>query len=174
LISLSSQSVTGARSNGAPVVIPPLPAERTPRIVFDTNVLLSLFVFADSRFAPLRAEVEAGRWLALSNERCLNEFRRVLGYPLFKLDQAAQDAALAAYGALATMIPAPATTPTITLPNCRDKDDQKFLELARDGEADWLVSADKALLKMARRDKLKGLFYILTPDKALASLVGSP
>ena len=170
MISLSSQAATGARSHGAPVVIPPLPAERTPRIVFDTNVLLSLFVFADSRFAPLRAEIEAGRWLALSNERCLGEFRRVLAYPLFKLEPDAQEAALAAYRRLAVLIEAPSQPPTVTLPNCRDKDDQKFLELARDGSAHWLVSADKALLKMARRDKLKGLFYILTPDKALASL----
>lgn len=171
MISLSSQSVTGARSHGAPVFIPPLPADRLPRIVFDTNVLLSLFVFADSRFAPLRSEIEASRWLALSNERCLGEFRRVLAYPMFKLDAAAQEAALAAYVALATMVDADPAGDAITLPKCRDKDDQKFLELARDGSAHWLVSADKALLKMARRDKLKGLFYILTPEKALASLL---
>lgn len=171
MISLSSQAATGARLTGAPVFIPPLPTERMPRIVFDTNVLLSLFVFADSRFAPLRAEVDAGRWLALSNTRCLSEFRRVLAYPMFKLEAQQQEAALAAYTALATMVDATPAEDTMTLPKCRDKDDQKFLELARDGNADWLVSADKALLKMARRDKLKGLFYILTPDKALARLL---
>lgn len=173
MISLSSQAATGARHTGAPVFIPPLPAERPPRVVFDTNVLLSLFVFADSRFAPLRAEVDAGRWLALSNARCLGEFRRVLAYPMFKLEPEQQEAALAAYAGLATMVDAPPAEDAVTLPKCRDKDDQKFLELARDGQADWLVSADKALLKMARRDKLKGLFYILTPEKALLRLLAA-
>jgi putative PIN family toxin of toxin-antitoxin system len=173
LISLSSQAATGARHTGAPVFIPPLPTDRLPRIVFDTNVLLSLFVFADSRFTPLRTEIDTGRWLALSNARCLGEFRRVLAYPMFKLEPEQQEAALAAYVARATMVDATPAEDAVTLPKCRDKDDQKFLELARDGHADWLVSADKALLKMARRDKLKGLFYILTPDKALARLVGA-
>lgn len=171
MISHSSQAVTGARLTGAPVFIPPLPTERPPRIVFDTNVLLSLFVFADSRFAPLRAEVEAGHWQALSNTRCLAEFRRVLAYPMFKLEPERQEAALAAYAALAVMVEAPLGDAAVILPKCRDKDDQKFLELARDGGADWLVSADKALLKMARRNKLKELFYILTPDKALIRLL---
>jgi predicted nucleic acid-binding protein len=46
------------------------------RIVFDTNVLLSLFVFKDSRFAPLRGEVVSGRWIALTSAPCLAEYRR--------------------------------------------------------------------------------------------------
>jgi hypothetical protein len=37
-------------------------------VVFDTNVLVSLYVFADSRFAPLRARIESGEWLAITNE----------------------------------------------------------------------------------------------------------
>ena len=37
------------------------------------------------------------------------------------------------------------------LPSCRDRDDQKFLELARHAGAAWLVSKDRELLRMARR-----------------------
>ena len=69
------------------------------RVVFDTNVLVSLYVFADSRFAPLRERIENGEWLALTNEACFGEFRRVLGYPLFALEEERQQAALAAYAA---------------------------------------------------------------------------
>ena len=54
------------------------------------------------------------------------------------------------------------------LPRCKDRDDQKFLELARDAGADWLVTADKALLRLARGGRLRGLFRILTPEAALA------
>lgn len=138
-------------------------------VVLDTNVLLSLFVFADSRFAPLRGEVAAGRWRALTSPPCLAEFRRVLAYPLFALSDERQSAAYAAYLELVSIIdgvPARAAA----LPRCQDKDDQKFLELARDGEACYLVTADKALLKLRRGQRLAHLFHILTPDEALAQV----
>jgi putative PIN family toxin of toxin-antitoxin system len=140
------------------------------RVVFDTNVLVSLYVFADSRFAPLRARTESGEWTALTNEACFGEFRRVLGYPLFALTGERQQAALAAYEAHVTHHAAPAQHEPVALPRCKDRDDQKFLELARDGGADWLVTADKALLRLARRDRLRGLFRILTPEAALAEV----
>lgn len=49
------------------------------------------------------------------------------------------------------------------LPRCRDPDDQKFLELARDGAADFLVTKDKALLKLRRISRDPGGFRIVTP-----------
>jgi uncharacterized protein len=145
-------------------------ARQVLRVVLDTNVLLSLFVFADSRFLPLRGKIERGEWLALTSERCLGEFRRVLTYPMFGLDAARQQAALAAYAALASAIASISGVPAAPLPQCRDPDDQKFLELARDGAADWLVTSDKALLKLARRGRLRHLFRILTPGAALDRL----
>jgi len=151
---------TGA---AAPVLLLPT------RVVLDTNVVLSLFVFADSRYATIRAAVESGTWLALTDARCLHEFRRVLDYEMFSLDAAAQDAAYAAYAALAQLPPPPPADP-VALPQCSDPDDQKFLELARDGGAQLLVTSDKALLRLARRRRLAHLFRILTPDQAMAEL----
>jgi putative PIN family toxin of toxin-antitoxin system len=138
-------------------------------VVFDTNVLLSLFVFADSRFAPLLGAVDDGRWRAFSSAACFAEFRRVLNYPAFALDAARQEAAANAWQQRLHW-PLPVAVSTTSLPHCKDRDDQKFLELARDVGADWLITADKALLKLARRDKLRGLFRILTPEAALAAL----
>lgn len=139
------------------------------RVVFDTNVLLSLFVFADSRFAPLRGEVVCGRWIALTSPPCLAEYQRVLGYPLFELSAERQAAAYAAYLELVQLIDGTPRT-DIVLPKCQDKDDQKFLELARDGQAAWLVTADKLLLKLRRGQRLAQLFQILTPDEALTKI----
>ncbi len=157
--------VAGAQSSdGAPVLL-----GATLRIVFDTNVLLSMYVFVDSRFAPFRLRVDAGQWIALTSPTCLGEFERVLAYPAFALDVAAQAAIFASYAGIAESVVAD-PSPQIVLPRCQDRDDQKFLEAARDGGAQWLVTADKALLKLARRDKLKGLFRILTPEAALAEL----
>ena len=137
------------------------------RVVLDTNVLLSLFVFADSRFAPLRDRLEAGEWRALTSDACLGEFKRVLAYPEFGLDAEAQAQALIRYESLVERVSGPPPTPA-PLPQCKDRDDQKFLELARDGGAQWLVTSDKALLKLARRGRLAALFRIMTPEAALA------
>lgn len=136
------------------------------RVVLDTNVLLSLFVFADSRYACLRERLESGQWLALTDERCLGEFRRVLAYPMFSLDAAAQATAFVAYATLAENVP-PATGLKVVLPPCTDADDQKFMEVARDGSAQWLVTSDKALLRLARRRGLAQLFGVITPQRAL-------
>jgi putative PIN family toxin of toxin-antitoxin system len=140
------------------------------RVVLDTNVLVSLYVFEDSRFAPLRARIESGEWQAISNEACFEEFRRVLAYAMFALTVERQQAALAAYGAVVMQFAGPLPVAATALPRCADRDDQKFLELARDAAADWLVTADKALLKLARRDRLRGLFRILTPERALTDV----
>jgi putative PIN family toxin of toxin-antitoxin system len=144
---------------------------RPLRVVFDTNVLLSMFVFADSRFAPLRAEVDAGRWLAFTRPDCLEEFRRVLDYAMFKLEPERQAHAFAAYAAIALQPETPPPDEPAPLPRCKDKDDQKFLELARDIGADWLVSSDKALLKLNR--KLVGRYRVLKPEQALKELLGT-
>lgn len=135
-------------------------------VVLDTNVLLSMYVFKDSRHAAIRAAVERGRWVALTGAACLDEYRRVLAYPLFGLDGAARDAAFGAYAGIATAVSGPPRA-HLLLPQCRDKDDQKFLELARDGGAALLVTADKALLALARRGRLRKLFRIVTPDMAV-------
>ena len=160
---MSEPPGTNETGAAAPVLLSPL------RVVLDTNVLLSLFVFADSRYAALRQALEQGQWLALADARCLAEFRHVIARPMFGLDAAAQQTAYGAYAALARTVDTPPGDP-VPLPQCKDGDDQKFLELARDGGARLLVTSDKALLRLARRKRLAHLFRILTPDQAMAEL----
>lgn len=157
----------GSAANATGTATCPLPFDGpVRRVVLDTNVLVSLYVFADSRYAALRTQMEGGRWQAISNAACLGEFARVLSYPQFALTPERQQEALAAYRRVTTCIGGAPAQPAL-LPRCKDADDQKFLELARDGGAQWLVTADKALLVLARRQKLAHLFRILTPDAAL-------
>lgn len=156
----------GAAAQDAAPVFPSAPL----RVVLDTNVLVSLYVFADSRFAPLRTCIDRGEWQAITNTACFGEFRRVLGYPMFALTQEQQAGALTAYAARVIHHEGLPSIAAVQLPRCKDRDDQKFLELARDSSANWLVTADKALLRLARRDKLRGLFRILTPETALAEI----
>ncbi|MCX7148403.1 MAG: putative toxin-antitoxin system toxin component, PIN family [Rhodocyclales bacterium] len=160
------ERATGAESQDS---TPVLSTAAPRRVVLDTNVLVSLYVFADSRFAPLRGRIESGAWQAITNDACFNEFRRVLGYPMFGLSGEQQQNMLDAYSANVTRLDGLPQTAIVDLPRCSDRDDQKFLELARDSAADWLVTADKALLRLARRDRLRGLFRILTPETALTA-----
>lgn len=141
----------------------PAAGERT-RLVLDTNVLLSLWVFGDPRLRWLDEALTTGSVVLLTNRACSAEFERVLGYPALGLDGRRIASARARHDDAAravTNVPAH----RIALPACRDPDDQKFLELARDGGARFLVTCDKALLAMARRKPMAEHFAIVHPDR---------
>ncbi|KVE29792.1 PIN domain-containing protein [Burkholderia singularis] len=72
--------------------------------------------------------------------------------------------------------PPPGDAPPRPLPKCKDRDDQKFLELAYAARADWLVSKDRALLKLARRTERDFGFRIAPPESfaARALPAGAP
>jgi putative PIN family toxin of toxin-antitoxin system len=129
------------------------------RLVLDTNVVLDLVVFRDAGAAPLRAAIEAGRVTILTSAECLIELRRVLDYPEFKLDEAAQAAACDWFVAHAEILETPDPEPL--LPRCRDSDDQKFLDLAWIADVEHLVTKDKALLELARRVAKLGRFTVI-------------
>ena len=55
-------------------------------------------------------------------------------------------------------------TITTTVRQCRDPKDDKFLELAVDGKADWIVSGDKDLKELSPYEGT----LIITPAEVLA------
>lgn len=143
------------------------------RLVLDTNIWLDWLVFDDPGIAPIRAAVEAGGAEIYITEACEQELARVLAYPFRKkvLDAAAQTTRLAQFRRVARIH---APTPPLSsepvreffvaaLPVCKDPDDQKFLELARDCRADWLLTKDRDLLVFARRKYQYLPFRIVTP-----------
>jgi predicted nucleic acid-binding protein len=60
-------------------------------VVFDTNVLLDLFVFNDFRALHLKQALIEGKLDALATPATLEEFADVIARPLFSLDQAQQE-----------------------------------------------------------------------------------
>jgi len=138
-----------------------IPAPAKP-IVLDTNVCLDLFVFHDPRWAPLLAALESGAVQAVTRADCRDEYRIVLHYPHLPLDDGTRPQAAARFDALIKVVAPDARA--LRLPVCTDRDDQKFLELARDAGAAILVTKDKALLKLARRTARDGLFRIMGPE----------
>jgi putative PIN family toxin of toxin-antitoxin system len=131
-------------------------------IVIDTNVCLDLFVFRDPRWASLLAALESGTVEAVTRADCRDEYLHVLHYRHLPLDDHTRPDAAARFDALIRVV-APDSR-AIRLPVCTDRDDQKFLELARDAGAAILVTKDKALLKLARKTASAGLFRIMQPE----------
>lgn len=139
------------------------------RIVLDTNVCLDLLLFDDPRVSALRAALLDGDVIAVGNHECREEWLRVLRYPVLKLDQERRSAMIAAFDSLMHplhgMEAEVGARPDVALPRCSDPDDQKFLQLAYDADARWLLSRDRHLLSLARRCKRDGLFEITTPEQ---------
>ncbi|WP_153144605.1 putative toxin-antitoxin system toxin component, PIN family [Dechloromonas sp. H13] len=133
------------------------------RLVLDTNVVLDLFHWGNVDAVPIMAALEGGRITCFADERTLDELQRVLTYPQLKLTPNMIAERYARYSSLVRLV---ATGETPPLPRCKDRDDQKFLELAARCSADVLVSKDKALLKLRGRTKLE--FQILKPAQAAA------
>jgi predicted nucleic acid-binding protein len=143
---------------------------RRPVLLLDTNVVLDWLAFGDAAVQPIATAVSAGRVSLISSPACVAELQRALGYKAIKLDAPAQAQALAAFCALAVMHEDPPAGATPMLPRCEDGDDQKFLELAWHAGASWLVSRDKALLKLATPVAKMGRFYVIAPTEFAASL----
>ena len=59
---------------------------------------------------------------------------------------------------------------TTAITACRDRKDNKFLELAVDGEAYFLVTGDKDLLDLAERPDPTWKFRIVTPKEFIEAI----
>ena len=145
--------------------------------VLDTNVVLDWLWFGDQLFTPLARCIDEtqrhGAAILATRADCREEIVRVLGYPALRIDTARQHAILASYDIHHSIFPAmlppgPDTRPA--LPTCSDPDDQKFLELARDAGATWLITRDAALLSLAPRVRLTQNFDIVDPTTAARRL----
>ena len=140
------------------------------RVVLDTNVCLDLFVFKDSRWSVLLADLSSGHLQAITRPDCRDEWIAVLSYPHLSSRHEDAEKVTAVFDAHIECL-ASIDISSYKLPVCTDKDDQKFLEIARDGKAEVLITKDKALLKLARKMKHAGMFRIETPEQFLRTYV---
>jgi len=127
------------------------PAPR--RLVIDTNVVLDLWLFRDPATAPLRLALEAGRMRPLRTAATLAELQDVLQRPKLGLGVATRAELLERWCAGSEELQRVAAAPI----ECRDADDQKFLDAAFSGAAELLLTRDRALLELSRRAATLGL-----------------
>ncbi len=125
------------------------------RLVLDTNILVSIYLFADVRHLPLRAHCTGGAGELLTDAVCYEEAAHVFRSSRFDAARASRgvdtEAALRALADEATWIASKVPQMMPALPQCSDPTDQKFLTLAARGNASHLITYDKALLKCRSR-----------------------
>jgi putative PIN family toxin of toxin-antitoxin system len=122
---------------------------RAPRVVLDTNVVLSALVFAHGRLIAVRNAWHAGICSPLVSRPTAAELVQTLAYPKFRLAPEEQRELLADYLPYCTTVRMPAKPPKT--PACRDPADLPFLQLALAGKAEHLVTGDRDLLALANR-----------------------
>lgn len=120
---------------------------KPPRVVLDTNVVISALIFGGETPRALRDAWHSGRCTPLLSAATAAELISALAYPKFKLTAADQENLLADYLPFCTTIRMPTHSPIV--PKCRDPFDRPFLELAVVGKAHFLVTGDNDLLSLA-------------------------
>ena len=162
---------------GGPATAPtPLPAPASPgeamtaawRVaVLDTNVVLDWLWFDDPRLAVLAAQVQAGTlgWLGTVAMRA--ELTAVLGRDSLPARPRTAGAVLADYDRWCRLQP-PAPAQAKAPLRCSDADDQKFVDLALTlagpGREVALLTRDRAVLRLARPARARGL-WIGLPER---------
>lgn len=136
------------------------PSSAPCEVVIDTNVLLDWLVFGDPGVARLSAALRDGRLHWVATEPMLDELRHVLGRPPLSARRA--DHVEDAIAQFCRRVAAPPATPPRML--CTDPDDQKFIDLALHRCTPWLISRDRALLKLRRRAQAFGVQVCLPRD----------
>lgn len=131
-------------------------------VVLDTNVVLDLWLFGDTRAQPLQQALQDGQLTALVTAPMLAELADVLSRPFVTDWPVAPSQVLATLQTISRLVEPPAPSPPA--PRCTDGDDQKFIDLAWAWPASVLFSRDRAVLKLARAALRHGL-QITTPER---------
>lgn len=135
-------------------------------VVFDTNVLLDLFVFNDFRALHLKQALIESKIDALATPATLEEFADVIARPLFSLDQAQQEQIFFQWQDLTRVID---DNNLLKSPwACQDPDDQVFLDLAFTAKPCTLISKDNEVLRFANKAVLEQI--LITADYTAITL----
>ena len=135
----------------------------TLRAVLDTNVVLDWLVFRNAGVQGLAQAVEAGTVQWIGCARMLDELAHVLAHAPLGGHPFSTERVLTSAMRLMQRVPCPSALPLHRL-RCTDASDQVFIDLALQEGARWLVTRDRALLKLARRAARQGV-QVVTPER---------
>jgi putative PIN family toxin of toxin-antitoxin system len=138
---------------------------KKPRIVLDTNCVVSALLFSKGSASWLADAWIQQRFIPLVSRETTTELIRVLNYPKFQLSKDEQELILADFLPYAEVMHVEKVT--CKLPEIKDPNDLMFLKLAVAGKADALVSGDIHIL--AVKSQL-GRISVLTVNEFAAWL----
>ena len=133
-------------------------------VVLDTNVVLDWLVFRSPRCKPLADAIETGHLRWLVTEPIRGELAHVLGRGVVDAWAPDADSLWESWHRLSETVLPPAITGEALRLRCTDPDDQKFIDLALASRSRWLISRDRAVLKLARRAERLGV-RVATPER---------
>lgn len=132
-------------------------------VIMDTQVVMDWLVFNEPSLLPLIASVESRHLHWVATEAMRAELLHVIGRGVAARYAPDVSRIHSAFEAHCRLLPEPSLG--IARPRCSDTDDQKFIDLGLSLAATqptWLISRDRAVLKVAKRAGRLGL-SILSP-----------
>jgi predicted nucleic acid-binding protein len=130
-------------------------------LLLDTNVVLDLWLFKDTRLEALRRLLAAGQWRWIASEAMLIELGHIRQRPFAQSHEALPEL----FEPPAHLAPAPSNPAPW---RCRDADDQKFIDLAWHSRLP-LWTRDRDLLVLRKKAAKDGVI-IETPEQGAARL----
>jgi uncharacterized protein len=115
-----------------------------PRIVIDTNVLVSGIFFETGNEAKVLDAVINNKLTLVTSLEILQEIRGTLAAEKFGLTPTEAFSIFQLILSISEIL----LTPPAATKKCRDPDDQKFLDCAAGGNAEFLVTGDKDLIEL--------------------------
>jgi putative PIN family toxin of toxin-antitoxin system len=114
-----------------------------PRLVVDTNIIVSGLITSGTPPARILDAVHNKKITLLISDEVLSEYLRVLEYPHIRKYKKITDETISHLTAL--FINETERVEILTpITACPDPDDDKFLSLAVEGQADFIITGDKA------------------------------
>lgn len=130
---------------------------KTPKVVLDTNNLISAHINDKGTSARVLDMSYQGKIVPFTSPFQLEEFKRVLSYPRIKkryrLDQQKIDFYLQTFKRHTRLVYPQYVSEIVR----DDPDDNKILAIALEAEADFIISGDAHLLKLG---KYKGILIV--------------
>ncbi len=136
------------------------------RLVVDTNIIVSGLITTDTPPAKILDAVKNKKVVLLVSDEVVVEYLRVLNYPRIRKYKKITDEVMINLAALFVEVTERVEVLSI-VKKSKDIDDDKFLSLAIDGKAHFLVTGDKAdLLSLKKIDHIP----IITAREAVEKL----
>ena len=118
--------------------------------VIDTNTWLDILLFRNPGSNALASALKHGTIVAIATQEMQDELQEVLRRPVFLARHPDPSSLWPVMQKWTRTVPAPAF---LSGPACKDKADQKFIDLAVTYPARFLISKDQAILRLAHKMK---------------------